>query len=270
MLRRVRRFLLLVAVAVVEAILLLFFWATVCAWVGELEFPSLDHAANVLSESVPDSVSLALFIYGLPVGVALASVAFVAPFSPPIRVRASGRPLRTSVIAASFIGAGLAFGALAALLEVALVLRGGQPLSERFHGEFEFLTAFALVIAVGWTLWTIALWKYSRRGVRTAASRLLSLIFRGTLIELAIAIPAYAYVRRREDCYCGLGTFWALACGLGGLLFTAGPGALLLWYRRTGAWIDASPTCCAQCGYRRVEGSGSRCPECGAEWSAPR
>lgn len=268
MLRPVGRILILAGAAIVEAAMLLVFWAVFCGWVGELAFPSLDHAVDLLSDGVPDSAAGALFVLGLPVFVALASVLFIAPMAPPIRLNAEGRSLRSSVIAAAFIGGGLAFGAMAAVLEVALML-SGRNIMDQFHDEWSFLGSMALVVALGWGIWTAVLWKHSRRRDANAVARIRSLIFRGTLVELAIAVPAYAWTRSREECYCGLGTFWALACGLGGLLFLAGPGAFILWHRRRGEWLPAMRTSCPKCGYRRVEGAGSRCPECGFEWATP-
>ncbi len=268
MLRRVGRALLLVTVALIQGAVALLVLIAVNAWFGELTFPGIG-GTDWLIRDPPDSLEQFLFVYGMPLGVALASAAFIAPLAPPVRLRATGRTIRSSVIAAGFIGGGLAFGATAALMELIVLLTTGDPIGGHPVGIGPLLASIGLVVAIGWIAWTAALWKYSRRADHSAAARILSLVFRGSLIELGIAIPAYAYARSREECYCGLATFWALCCGVGGLLFVAGPGALLLWYRRRGQWVDeGTTTTCPKCGYRRAAGAGPRCPECGAAWGA--
>lgn len=52
----------------------------------------------------------------------------------------------------------------------------------------------------------------------------------GTLVGLALAAPWYLVLRRKQQCFCALGTFWALVAGLWSLLLVGGP--LLLWLAR--------------------------------------
>lgn len=259
------RWLVLAVVAVVEAILLYVAWMFIANWIGELQVPSW----RVVGEGIrdlPRDGALAALIVGMPIGVALATVAFIAPLAPPMRLRSSPQSMYMSVIAAAFIGGGLAFGAIVAIVETALLLAGHAPIAERFDGSGMFLVAVAMIVVLGWLVWTTILWRWGDRADHSRAARLLRVILGGSAIEFAIVIPAYAYARSKESCFCGLASFWALACGLGGLFFVAGPGALLIWYRQTGRWVDHRATNCPRCRYPRSDGSGSRCPECGAAW----
>lgn len=50
----------------------------------------------------------------------------------------------------------------------------------------------------------------------------------GTLVGLALATPWYLVLRRKQQCVCALGTFWALLAGLWSLVLVGGPMLLLL------------------------------------------
>jgi len=50
----------------------------------------------------------------------------------------------------------------------------------------------------------------------------------GTLVGLALATPWYLVLRRKQQCFCALGTFWALIVGLWSLTLVGGPLLLLL------------------------------------------
>ena len=257
------RVILLIVVALMQAMLLHVVWCALCTWFGEVEFPAWVEVGDLILER-PGSISAALALYGVPVGVAIATVVFIAPMAPARRLSEHGRSLRSSVIAAAFIGGGLTLGLAFVLLD--LPQRATRKGVEFFSTEWEFLVAVVVVLAVSWALWTLLLWRYAHRTDGSTASRLLKIILGGSIIELSIAIPAYAYMRSKESCWCGLGTFWALACGLAGLFFVTGPGALLLWYHRTHRWVGRFDRHCAKCGYPRAPGGGSVCPECGGAW----
>jgi hypothetical protein len=62
----------------------------------------------------------------------------------------------------------------------------------------------------------------------------------GTLVGLALATPWYLVLRRKQQCFCSLGTFWALLVGLWSLVLVGGPLLLLLAReRRTRAALRA-------------------------------
>jgi len=62
----------------------------------------------------------------------------------------------------------------------------------------------------------------------------------GTLVGLALATPWYLVLRRKQQCFCALGTFWALLVGLWSLVLVGGPMLLVLAReRRTRAALRA-------------------------------
>ncbi len=46
-----------------------------------------------------------------------------------------------------------------------------------------------------------------------------------------VVIPADVLASRREDCYCARGSYWGVCLGGAGLLWTFGPGVVLLLVR---------------------------------------
>lgn len=125
------------------------------------------------------------------------------------------------------------------------------------------------VLALSWAAFTPLLIAFCRRRPRdTAVSRMASLLFMGTIIEVAAIIPLDVMVRRKSDCYCGEGTFVALLiCSVVGF-FSLGPAIFLApAMRRRKRRLSGR---CEICGY---DMSGvpdvDRCPECGAGWRDP-
>ncbi len=92
-------------------------------------------------------------------------------------------------------------------------------------------------------------------------------LFKGTLVEAVAILPLDVMFRRKSDCYCFAGTFWAFTLLIGAGLVTIGPAIFLpVLARRRKEWYGSRCDCC---GYdmsgldlRGVE----RCPECGAGW----
>jgi hypothetical protein len=114
-----------------------------------------------------------------------------------------------------------------------------------------------------------------RRGERyeSILARISSRIFAGTLIEAAAIMPLDILFRRRQDCYCFAGSFWAFMVLLAAGLVAAGPAIFLpILMKRRKRWYASR---CDACGYdmtgslaggREVD----RCPECGAGWKPER
>jgi hypothetical protein len=93
--------------------------------------------------------------------------------------------------------------------------------------------------------------------------RMASLLFRGTMVSTAALIPLDVMVRRKTDCYCGEGTFFALTfCWAAGLI-TLGPAVFLLPARRRERRQVRGE--CLACGYDlQPTPKVTRCPECGS------
>ena len=98
--------------------------------------------------------------------------------------------------------------------------------------------------------------------------RVVGLLLGGTIVEAALILPIDIMIRRRTQCYCETGSFVALCLSTWALLWLAGPGAIIVVFRkRHRAWFE---THCDYCGYERGPSPGERFPECGIDWREPQ
>lgn len=115
---------------------------------------------------------------------------------------------------------------------------------------------------VAWTFWFLV-FALAGGGEWTGRfRRMYRALIAGTVLELLITIPIDVQVRRRTSCYCGEGTFFALAIGLTAIVWTFGPGVAIVFLARRRERRVASG-CCLFCGYNLRGLQSPRCPECG-------
>lgn len=219
--------------------------------------------------TIPLSWGLAEFLgfekvdWGIPsLLITLFVVALHALFLWPIARPGAGpsRGLTASALAAAFmvgvlVSAGV--GALSFLIyeETGLDI-GVKPMT------------WVLIAALlaGWVIATPLVLAFIRKGRReTMLARLAARLFTGTIIEAAAIIPIDVLIRRKEDCVCTTGTYFALvACGGVGI-FALGPVIVLpVLARRRKRWYASH---CDVCGYdMSTTLKLDRCPECGTGW----
>jgi len=164
----------------------------------------------------PLAVWLLAFIQSLLVSVPL-------PVTP---APASASALLPRVAGAAFLGGLLLALPVFALIDVALFLPSVDP------KKFDFLScivgAFG-VWAVSWAVWIpVLLHRCSKEA--DALERFVARSVKGSAIGLALCLPWYLVLRRKQACHCALGTFFGLAAGLWSLLVVGGP--LLLFLSR--------------------------------------
>ena len=128
-------------------------------------------------------------------------------------------PLGPRVIAAAFLG-GL-FMAIPLLASVDLYYLSAQADPNGFSSEPYVLGALAVWVA-SWLIWTPILLHRSR-GQADAVERFVGKNIAGSAVGLALCLPWYFVLRRKQSCICSLGTFWALVPGLWSLLVIGGP-----------------------------------------------
>jgi hypothetical protein len=92
------------------------------------------------------------------------------------------------------------------------------------------LKALGWLLAL-WLLWGLAFYLYAR-GTPERAARILSWLFRGSVLELLIAVPAHVIVRQREDCSAPAVTSFGIVTGLAVMLLSFGPSILFLYKKR--------------------------------------
>ena len=139
-------------------------------------------------------------------------------------------PLGPRIIAASFLG-GL-FLSIPLFLSIDLYYLIRPFIRPYLSGYFSdapirfdsgpYLIGVFGVWALSWLIWTPILLHRSR-GQADAVERFVGKNIAGSAVGLALTLPWYFVLRRKQSCYCSLGSFWALVLGLWSLLVVGGP-----------------------------------------------
>jgi hypothetical protein len=200
---------------------------------------------------------------GVSVGLSVVQAVILWPVRrPAARWGGPGRSMWVTLVVCSLLIAGVWSGAVLSLMDV-VWLAGGYDWSRDNPDAWMWLLGPLLI---GWAAATPLVVRFTKGGRREdRLGRIASRLFLGTVIEVVAIVPLDVMVRRKTDCYCGRGTFWAfLACGTAGLA-ALGPAVLLpLIARRRKRWYAGD---CDACGYDMSGTMGAeRCPECGAGW----
>lgn len=186
-----------------------------------------------------------------------------------IRLTASGRSMPCSLAAGAAVASVISVGLVAALLEIpdwweglALTTRIG-PLNERF--EFLNFAGFWL-LPVFWILWTPIFFLYFRGPhAYGQLSRMIRTLIAGSILELLVSVPVYAFLPDRHRCYCARGSYTGIVFGATALVWIFGPAvALVFFYQKSRA---IRPMNCPKCEYDlrgTIAAGRAQCPECGA------
>ncbi len=93
------------------------------------------------------------------------------------------------------------------------------------------LTPVVATISITWIAWGILFYLFYRNST-DPATRALSWLFRGSVLELLVAVPSHVIVRRRQDCCAPLVTGFGITSGIAIMLMSFGPSVLLLFKKR--------------------------------------
>lgn len=193
--------------------------------------------------------------------VSVAPALLVAPVFRPFRPGTEGWSLRTSVAGAAIIGGGLALGIVACIGDLVSLALGKDGTAEFFVQPWVSIPAWTVLGAA----WAFLLARTGRSRTPDRLDRFVRWLFAGTCVELAIAAPTYALGMRKDDCYCGWSSWWAICAGTAALVLLCGPMLILLATRR--ARMQWMRSVCPACGYPRRSG-GTACAECGTPFAA--
>jgi hypothetical protein len=154
----------------------------------------------------------------------LQSCLFFLPLAPKLTLSAQPAALWPRLLGAAFCTAFLVALPLFALLDVYYFLPGANP------KEFEsgaFIIGILVAWLVSWIVWT-AILLHRVRSDESALEVSLLRTSKASLVGLALCVPWYLVLRRKQSCACSLGSFVALVTGLWSLLVIGGPLLLVL------------------------------------------
>lgn len=240
-----------------SVMLLMWIGQTLLAWVAPmLVMQDWNDAADYL-------YSREALVFALAVGASLAvlQTLFVFPVRKP-GLKRTGRSVWVTLGLAAFAGVALVVGIIATGIEVWVTLLNAMDPPD-WDVMFWILVA---IQGLGWVVATPLLVAFTKRERQeTMLARLAARLFTGTIVEVVAIVPLDVMIRRKHDCYCGAGTFWALAICGGVGLFALGPAIYLpILAKRRKHWRGGH---CDVCGYDMTgTPDAERCPECGTGW----
>ena len=178
-------------------------------------FPKLDPYGK------PDAGELLYWAFFICVMLAQAAL-----LSVPVE-KAERRPVTRRTVIPLVVASALAMGILGAGVSLAL--------TELLTGGIEspwFKASFAVFFLV-WGFWGYIFSRWSRKsGPDDLLERQCRLMFKGSILELLVAVPCHIIVRHRDYCCAGIYTFAGIAFGLSVMLLSFGPGVLFLFSAR--------------------------------------
>jgi hypothetical protein len=161
---------------------------------------------------------LLLLVMALGQGALLAVPVRVASRRPVTR-----NPLAITIVTGALMMSALVVGAFCSIYEFGFHDAGGH---------WTIWTALGLGLAA-WCIWG---WIFLRMTQMAETgdfvSRMCRWLFRGSILELLIAVPTHLLARYRDYCCAGVMTFIGLTTGMSVMLFSFGPGVFFLFAAR--------------------------------------
>lgn len=140
---------------------------------------------------------------------------------------------RRPVTRRSLLPAVLASGLMIGLLGLGLALSLYEFTAKGVTDDNKWFLRFFSGGGALWLLWMAFFYRLSRgRDPRDAFNQKCRAILAGSILELLIAVPTHIVARHRDYCCAGFETFFGLAMGLAGMLFSFGPGVFFLFVDR--------------------------------------
>lgn len=159
------------------------------------------------------------------------AVMFVSQFAllaVPVRVAnlrpVTQGPVWRTILAGALMAGGLVAGAFFSIYEFIMRDNG--------DGDWSGWMAFKLAL-LAWCVWALIFSRMSHTAEPAdLVSRQCRWLFRGSILELLIAVPTHIVARYRDYCCAGLLTFIGLTMGVSVMLFAYGPSVFFLFVER--------------------------------------
>jgi len=138
------------------------------------------------------------------------------------------RPVTHRTIWLPVVASALMMGGLAA----GLFLSVAETITQDSLGHFMWWSALGIMVFT-WVLWGSIFRRWSNKvEPRNAIEKQCRCLFRGSILELLVAIPTHIVARYRGYCCAGFATFVGIAIGLAVMLFSFGPSVFYLYVER--------------------------------------
>ena len=153
------------------------------------------------------------------------------------------RPLILTVLASGLMIGGLVVGFLFSLIEFVVHFNPQATASDQPDWS---IPATLILGALTWIAWSVVFYRLGRKSEpRDIITRQCRLLFRGSVLELLVAVPLHVVARHRDYCCAGAMTFFGIAMGLAVMLFSFGPAVYFLftdrWRRLHPETAEATP-----------------------------
>jgi hypothetical protein len=94
------------------------------------------------------------------------------------------------------------------------------------------------MILIPWMVWGVLFYLFYKNS-DDPVTRAVTWLFRGSVLELLVAVPSHVIVRRRHECSAPIVTGFGIASGIAIMLLSFGPSVLLLFKKRMEQYEDA-------------------------------
>ena len=154
----------------------------------------------------------------------------------------------------------LVAGLMMTVLLAGLFLSLNELFREPDLPEWMGVVVWIVLVAV-WALWAALFYVHTRSLERfQAVKRMIAWLLGGSLLQLLATVPSHIIVVRRPGCLVGMQTAMGLFAGLYVMIWSFGPGIMLLFWAETRRRTAGH---CPACGYNLRGLTEQRCPECG-------
>jgi hypothetical protein len=163
-------------------------------------------------------------ILGLWALAFLQACVLMVPVAPRLALAGQPSALWPRVLTAAFCTAFLVALPLFALIDLAYYVPG---IDAKSFESAPFILGALSAWFVSWLVWIPILLRRARHD-ESALEASLTRTSKATLVGMALCLPWYLVLRRKQSCACSLGSFVALVLGLWSLLLVGGPLLLVL------------------------------------------
>jgi len=93
------------------------------------------------------------------------------------------------------------------------------------------LARILVLIFIPWIVWSVLFYLLYKNS-DDPVTRAVAWLFRGSVLELLVAVPSHVIVRRRHECSAPIATGFGIASGIAIMLMSFGPSVLLRFKKR--------------------------------------